>query len=245
MEFYKGSVCDSEDSYEFLKDIGYGTRNPVVGDFIRRLFEKSMVHPFRDDREYAGQVVPLEDSKSILEIASPIFRVLCYCRKVTRGESHKVCLNFGVIGDILGDFPDLIPGGIETLTTEEAMVFLEDCHKRGYVQTVWGYPIPYVGAICNCEHPDCLVGIGARRNYGINLLLKSHYVAEIDYQRCNGCGQCVMWCQFGAITYSPAERRPRIDLTKCFGCGLCKSHCRLNAMNLKSRELSTVLKEEW
>ena len=55
--------------------------------------------------------------------------------------------------------------------------------------------------------------------------LKSHYVAKVDYDECNGCGVCVQRCQFGAIKFEVTQGKTNIDHMRCFGCGLCETGC--------------------
>lgn len=51
--------------------------------------------------------------------------------------------------------------------------------------------------------------------------------AEIDLERCIGCGRCHVSCRDGghqAIGWND-ERRPAVDREKCVGCGLCPQVC--------------------
>ncbi len=54
-------------------------------------------------------------------------------------------------------------------------------------------------------------------------------LAEIDGEKCIGCGVCQKICVFGAVQ-SSAERKFSIDSLKCEGCGYCARVCRVNAI---------------
>ena len=51
---------------------------------------------------------------------------------------------------------------------------------------------------------------------------QSGFLAEIDPDRCAGCGVCAERCQFDAIRMTP---KATVDVLKCEGCGLCQVVC--------------------
>jgi len=53
---------------------------------------------------------------------------------------------------------------------------------------------------------------------------RSSYVAEIDPDKCRGCGACAQACRFDAISMTP---RAEVDPLLCEGCGLCEIICPL------------------
>ena len=102
-----------------------------------------------------------------------------------------------------------------------------------------------MGGICNCDYPDCGM-IRNRVDYGITTgCVKSHSVALMDYDLCNGCGICVQRCQFGAIKFEVTMEKTNIDQMKCFGCGLCETACPRKAISLIDRMTLPGLKEVW
>ena len=44
----------------------------------------------------------------------------------------------------------------------------------------------------------------------------------VETDRCQGCGECVSRCVFGARVIGP-DSKARVE--GCYGCGLCVSHC--------------------
>ncbi|NMB25434.1 MAG: P-loop NTPase [Firmicutes bacterium] len=60
----------------------------------------------------------------------------------------------------------------------------------------------------------------------------------VDDTRCDGCGQCSVFCAFNAIAM--VERRPMIFPELCHGCGGCSLACPTNAISEVSREIGRV-----
>jgi len=207
----------------------------------------------RFQKEYlsraAGQVVSLEDAKKMVEIAQPVARIDCICRRVVRatfedGEKRpRSCLGLGVGMFRWKEWPERYKGGVEFLSTEEAKKHIEHWHRRGMVITIMSFGTPYIGGICLCDYPDCMA-IRMRVEHGVGLL-KGHQVAKVDYDKCIGCGTCASRCQFGAIKMEVTTNKANIDMTKCFGCGVCAYACPQEAISLVDRKNFPILKDQW
>ena len=76
-------------------------------------------------------------------------------------------------------------------------------------------------------------------------VLKGHFVARIDPQTCEACGDCWDRCQFGAIHYSATSDNVDIDLTLCMGCGLCAGACPHEAIEMVPREEIPIARNLW
>jgi len=228
------------------KGFGYKLRLPLVGRLMRWyinrwLHKEKNCNPLRAEGHF-GQVVPLDDAKQILELAEPIVRINCACRWMQRGIKDDCCLAFGVLSEVVTKLPRFVPErGVKVLTVEEAQSFVEEMNRRGRVNTIWFGPIPYIGALCNCDYPQC-TGIRVRRDYNLLALHKGEYVAQVDPAKCTGCGTCAGRCQFGALTFAESIGRPFIDAWKCFGCGLCATSCPEGAITLVDRESIPMLR---
>ncbi|MCL4552032.1 MAG: 4Fe-4S binding protein, partial [Candidatus Marsarchaeota archaeon] len=116
-------------------------------------------------------------------------------------------------------------------------------NKRGMMHILMNYGGAYVGGLCNCDYPDC-IAIRMRVDLGAGML-KSHYVCKVDYDRCNGCKDCLGRCFFNSLKYEVTIRKANIDLTRCFGCGLCQTACGQDAIELLPRANFPVIADSW
>ena len=214
-------------------------------------FKKAKEQFSKHQERMVGQVVSLEDAKKMVEIAQPITKIDCICRRTFRAtledgvQRPRSCLGLGIGMFRWEEWPERYKGGVEFLSTEEAKKHLEHWHKRGMVITIMAFGTPYIGGICLCDYPDC-IAIRMRLDYNvIPFLLKGHQVAKIDYEECIGCGSCAQRCQFGAIKMEVTTNKSNIDLTRCFGCGVCVYTCPQDAIRLIDRKRFSTLKEEW
>jgi ferredoxin len=199
---------------------------------------------------HRGQVVPIEDVKKIIKLAGPIAKTSCACRRMYRANfEEKPCIPVGpVYLEYAKEWPDYTRGGIDYISKEEAVESMEEFNKKGYVHTFWmGMNDPAVLGFCNCEFPTC-GALRGRRYYGdwFNFFFrKAEYVAMHDYDKCNGCGDCVQRCQFSAITYSPYLEKAIFNMKKCAGCGLCRNVCEQGAIKLVPRSEVPAVRELW
>jgi len=212
---------------------------PGIGNIIKEN-DKRFVNRF-----HTGQVLTLEDAKRVIDLASPIAKMPCACRRMSRGiADEKICLGFGLFLDYLKEWPDYTCGGIDYISREEAKELLERCDESGRVHTIWTLNTPFVAGLCQCTYPECQ-GLRFRLDYNLEYTLKkSEYYADIDPNKCTVCGKCVKMCCFHAIKYSPDVGDIRILRNKCFGCGLCRGVCDNSAISLQDRN-KVVLREKW
>lgn len=193
-------------------------------------------------------VLPLQDAKEVIDIASPVAMMSCICRRSLRARDERdaksyTCMAVGVGGFKWERWPERYKGGVEFPTAEEAKKWLEGWNKKGMVHLIMTAGTPYIGGICNCDY-DCMA-LRIRLEYDIDFVLKAHYVARVDFESCNGCGTCLERCQFGAIRKNVTLSKVYIDPFKCFGCGLCETGCPQEAISLVDRASLPALKEVW
>jgi len=210
--------------------------------FVHKLPEpfKSILIAIANRKAYnlhAGQVVPLEDALKIVDLAHNHIVIPCYCRRLLGGKEELSCLNFGVVRDL---WPKYKPDDqVLELTRNETKKMLHEWGQKGYIHAVFWTKTPYVMAICNCEKKYC-TAMKNRLLFNIrNSFKKSHYVARVNEELCDGCGgkpKCMPRCQFNAIKYTAKKNVVTIDVEKCFGCGLCREACDRNAITLVNRE---------
>ena len=193
-------------------------------------------------------VIPLEDAIKVAALAHPFAAMMCECRLTVRAREERnpdmySCGGLGVGMLKWERWPERYKGGVDFMSFEEAKDWLTKWNKRGMVAILMTYGAPYIGGLCLCDYPDC-VAIRTRLDIGVGLL-RGHYIAIVDYEKCNGCGECVQRCQFGALKFEISMDQANIDLFRCFGCGVCITGCRRDAISLKRREQFPALAEVW
>jgi ferredoxin len=219
---------------------------------------ENIKHQINENRRRGGtegQVLPLEDADKILELCSPIALIACVCRKGVRAidersEAEYTCMGMGVGMLKWERWPERYKGGVKFVNVEEAKEWNHEMDRRGFVHLLMLAGAPYIGGFCQCDYPDCaairrVVDFGAVGAFGGIGTLKGHYVAQVDYDGCNGCGICVQRCQFGALKFEVTSEKANIDQFKCYGCGLCQTGCPRGAIKLLDRKSLPALVEVW
>ena len=196
-----------------------------------------------------GQVIPTKDAEKVMDLCSPIGIMSCACRKGTRGvdernEMEYTCMGMGVGMLKWERWPERYKGGVKFLTPEEAKEWNREMDKRGFCHLLMIFEPPFIGGFCQCDYPDCGLMSNAI-DFGIGGLLKSHYVAQIDYDICNGCGICAQRCKWGALKFEVTNEKANIDQFKCYGCGLCETGCPRGAIKLVDRTSLPTLANVW
>ncbi len=194
-------------------------------------------------------VLPLADCLKVVDLSSPIAAMHCICRKRLRAREETTFWDYSCTGIGSGmlkweRWPERYKGGVKFMTSDEAREWLTYWDKQGMVHMIMNYG-GQIGGICNCDYPDCVI-IRYRLDYGLdNALIKGHYVASVDYDKCNGCGVCVQRCQFGALKFEITIDKVNIDQYRCFGCGVCETGCPRGAITLLDRASLPGLREAW
>ena len=199
--------------------------------------------------------MPIEDVANILGFVSSVVRIACMCRQGLLGTEQRYCYCVSmapqggefrkIIEEVDADYltgPDT--AGLEVLAKEEAMESIRQHEQEGLCHTVWTFITPFIGGICNCDRSDCNAML-ANLHYGVPVMFRAEYVADVDPELCNGCGQCMRVCQFGAIGYSAVNKKIIIDTRRCYGCGICRASCTQDAINLLDRSSLPVVSNIW
>ena len=76
---------------------------------------------------------------------------------------------------------------------------------------------------------DEIVTMSIKRQQGVERVIHALLKAEINAQKCKGCGVCIKVCPTGAITGE--KKKPHsIDPELCIKCGACATACKLHAV---------------
>jgi len=205
---------------------------------------------------YHGKVVPLENATRLLTIKEDIAlpnleQVLPYKRArdiILQNPEHIVLLDCPcrlsrenpcqpidvciVVGEPFASFAiEHQPDHARWITPEKAVEIVKEEDARGHVHHAF-FKDAMLGrfyAICNCF--SCCCGAIHAHQHGTPMLASSGFLAEIDKNLCISCGNCIEYCQFGALT--TGELITQVDANLCMGCGVCVDKCDQGAISLQ------------
>jgi len=183
------------------------------------------------DRGDLEKVIPYTRARDlILRHPDHIVVLECPCRASREHgcEPRDVCL---IIGEPFAGFiEEHHPRTSRRITAAEAVEILREEDARGHAHHAF-FKDAMLGrfyAICNCCS-CCCGAIGAHRR-GIPMLASSGYVSTVNEELCQGCGQCVDFCQFGALSLLNGTSGVTYEI--CMGCGVCVAKCDHGALTL-------------
>jgi ferredoxin len=214
-----------------------------IPSFITRSVRRGITR--RQQARHFGQVVPIEEVERILGFTTSVVRLACICRHVAFGPEHRYCYGLSLGpqgGEILNIIKSVDPayligprtGGLEYLTTNEALAAMRENEEEGLCHTVWTFMTPFLGGLCNCALPGCMA-MRTTLNHRTPVMFRGESLARIDESACVGCGECVKICPFDAYRPHKRKTKARIDPRKCYGCGICRAVCVKGAITLVDR----------
>jgi len=242
-----GLVNDILDFFLHDKKVSRKLKNPRFHgrfqDLMKDLFEKEMMRDekMRDsiipqarvipiERTISmewGEILPLESISAVLDNAKTIAQAECTCRVLMRNCENPTdnCI-------LLDDFANIFVerGVAHEITKEEALDILERSEELGLVHHLNNTgPEGYL-FICSCCTCCCMILRGMIQLGKDNVCCKSRYIAKMDSDKCEGCGNCESRCLFGAVAM--VGGKAKVDEDACFGCGLCASDCPSGAIEM-------------
>ena len=177
------------------------------------------------------RVIPYKHARDlILNSPDSIALLPCPCResKEDHCEPVDVCMWIGepFVSFVLEHKTE----GARRISQDEALDILKAEDDRGHIHTAWFKDAMGSRYYCMCNCCKCCcTAMRGHSIFGVPVLASSGYVARIS-EDCNACGECVDFCQFGAITLNGEAS---ILAEKCMGCGVCESKCSRNAISLE------------
>jgi ferredoxin len=185
------------------------------------------------------QVIPYKRARSIvMKNPERIVALDCPCRVAKEDPCLPldVCL---IVGDPFASFiREHQPDRSRWITREEAIQILKAEDERGHVHHAFfkDAMLERFYAICNCC--ECCCGAMKAQRNGVPMLASSGYISQVDEELCISCGDCVDYCQFGALELGDIFMDVNYD--KCMGCGVCVDKCQQGALALVRDETKGV-----
>jgi ferredoxin len=209
------------------------------GSFARYGPPINRVIPVEESIPADVEVYPYEQATALLGSAKAWGVRDCICRVqqklVGKGCDRPVenCLVFAPLPGVF-DHSETT----RAVTKEEAMQILRQAEDAGLVHSPGNFRDGH-HYICNC----CTCCCGVLRTVAEfslpTAIASSDFVAVVDRDACAACGDCLVRCQFGAMSLTGDVCR--VDPGSCVGCGLCTTVCPTEALSLQRRPEGEVI----
>lgn len=222
---FKDATELTQTNYEGLLPI-FKDKMPIFARIIP--VEKELTVP-------KEKVLPLHEASKIIDKQDIISLSECPCKleRALLGDPCKTatdimrCLHFGNIGRY---FIEHNLG--KSITREEAKRVLQDAEEDGLVHKTFHDNFDFEkseNSICNCCKCCCILFQTYYRGiFAFHTI--TYYLAQMDEEKCVGCGICVEKCPIEAV--SLVNGISHTDEHKCIGCGVCVHHCPEQARSL-------------
>ena len=222
---FKEATELTQTNYEGLLPI-FKDKMPIFARIIP--VEKEMTVPME-------KVLPLHEASKIIDKQDIISLSECPCKlqRSLLGDPCKVatdrfrCMHFGNMGRYF------IEHNIgKSISREEAKIILQEAEEDGLVHKTFHDDFDFEkseNSICNCCKCCCILFQTYYRGiFAFHTI--TYYLAQMDDEKCVGCGVCVEKCPIEAL--SLIDGISHTDEQKCIGCGVCVHHCPEDARSL-------------
>ncbi len=199
---------------------------------------------YREHVPVESRITDYEDARRIIEHADYCAVTLCFCRhkKEHLGEPCRKGAPVEDICMVLGEGARFLVrrGFAKELDKAAMLAKLEQAHALGLTHVTDNIR-EQPSFVCNCCRCCCELMAGVQMGFADGIA-KAPFLAEIDPQRCDYCGECMKACNVKCIGLATdARSRPRaerfagIDQQVCLGCGACINACEHDAIHLVPR----------
>jgi len=205
--------------YQFYIDM----RTPGKGyeEFYKRMqhegihYVRGKVAEVMSDPDGSGRLlVRGEDTLLGRYVEIPADLVVLLTAAVPSEGARELGKLFGVSVDKDGFFAEAHPK-LKPVDTTTAGVFLAGCCQSPK------------------DIPDTVAQASAAASKAIGLLARGEIdidptIAEVDRDKCSGCGECILACPYNAI--ERVEGKAQVNVALCKGCGTCVGACLAKAI---------------
>jgi len=211
--------------------------------FVDVLRVKPQVHrviPIKESIKVDMEVRPYESASDIVDNAQAWGVLDCICRKQKEllGDPCEhpldVCMTMSEVPNAFDKNTT-----IKALTKDEAQATLQRAADAGLVHSVSNNQ-KGLHYICNCCTCSCGILRGMSEVGIANVIARSSFVNQVDDMVCNGCEDCLEYCQFNALSMGD-DMIMQVSTMRCVGCGVCVPHCSTEALSMVLRPEKDVI----
>ena len=232
VQFHDATILWKDAPIEFL-DLWQEFMEKEWPEYARRISEMlpkpfTRMIPVNVSIQAKTNILDFESVSEMVKKARILAVTKCTCRLTARkcDRPLEACIQVNNAAAYA-----LSRGTGRKITAEGALDILKKSEEEGLIHvTMNRHEADHF--ICNCC-PCCCQTMPVLIKGGIRVVDPSRYRAEVDAERCTGCGSCHDRCYFGAMAWENGEgSASRVDSTKCMGCGLCRVTCPEEAIEL-------------
>lgn len=226
---------------EYLQEHG---RDGQQGEFFGGRWPLTRALAYEDKVPISSRVTPWEDARAILRDADFLAITTCFCRH-KKAHEGKTCRQGAPVEEIcmvLGQGARFLVrrGFAEERSLDEMLAILDRARGLGLTHITDNIR-ERPSFLCNCCRCCCelLHGVQAGFEDGI---AKTPFLAEVDPERCDYCGECLRACNAKCIGLAEdarelpkGQRFAEVNARVCLGCGACLPACDKDALTLVPR----------
>jgi len=189
---------------------------------------------------YNSEVLPAELLSHLIDHAGDEGLAICDCICRTKQKRlgagcdapRDTCI---FVGSYANNAVEI--GVASAITKDEALKISRRAQDAGLIHQ--GTASEHGIFICSCC--ACCCSPLKLMMAGVNSILKSNFIADVNVELCNGCRDCIKACRLKFVTINRTTKKAAIDLEKCIGCGLCVLACTHGAVTLKRKEKDKII----
>jgi ferredoxin len=236
--------------YAYMNDETFYSANFGNGKYQRMgimrtvPYEESLVNGKALAEEGYVEVLDYEKATAIIEQQDRFSVGHCSCRHMALHSGNKpcdmpvdTCTSFGYSAEYL------IRNNLAKEVSKEEMLDLVARSKELGLMLNADNVKNNCQFICHCCKCCCHVLLGLTRFGYPEVIVTSSLLAEVEAEKCIGCGACVKVCGVEAITLvdgpgqeTKNKKRIQIDQSTCVGCGVCVTRCKQGAIKMVKRK---------
>jgi len=216
-----------------------------AGEFFGSNTQLTRALAYKEHIPVNSKITNYEDAQQIIKEANFTAVTQCYCRH-KKEHQNKVCKKGAPSEEtcmVLGSGAQfLVRRGFAKELPKEQMLEILAKAKTLNLTHVTDNIRDKPSFICNCCRCCCELMNGVQMGFQDGLA-KTPFIAVIDEDLCDYCGECIKTCNVKCIGLAKgrkkikkADRRARIDTDTCLGCGACIPVCETGAIIFVPRD---------
>ena len=226
---------------EYMHENG---RDGQTGEFFETRWPLTRALVQTEQIPVESRVTSWEDARQIIRDAECLAVTTCFCRH-KREHEGKTCRQGAPVDNICMVLNEAARftvrrGFAEERSVDEMLAILDHARSLGLTH-ITDNVRERPSFLCNCCRCCCELLYGVQSGFSDGIA-KTPFLAAIDPQRCDWCGNCAAACNAKCIGLAASARgAPKnarfgaVDEAVCLGCGACIRACEKGALTLIPR----------